>query len=83
MRFAHPEEVAHWPLPNYVNPEERGPELYIVNGLFFFLATFAIFSRLYVRIHIRHWFGLDDFLITLAWFCALGDMSTIYWGYSH
>jgi hypothetical protein len=67
MRFFRPELVAEWPKPNYINPETRGPALYIINGLFFTLATFAIVIRLYARIFVRRWFGLDDFLILLAW----------------
>src|ERR1700753_1703687 len=67
MKFRHPEVVAQWPKPNYVNPETRGPVLYIVNGTFFFLASVVVVTRLYSRIFIRRWFGLDDALILVAW----------------
>jgi hypothetical protein len=67
MRFNHPELVAGWPKPNYINPETRGPSLYIVNSMFFGLATVAIAIRLYARIFVRRWFGFDDALVILAW----------------
>ena len=72
MRFENPEAVASWPAPNYVNPERRGPELYIVNGIFFFLASVTVTVRLYARIHIRKWFGPDDLFIVLAFVSATG-----------
>jgi hypothetical protein len=67
MKFMHPEVVATWPKPNYVNPERRGPELYIVNTIFFTMATIAVLIRLYTRLFVRKWFGLDDWLILFAW----------------
>lgn len=67
MRFNRPELVAQWPKPNYIDPDVRGPALYIINSIFFCLATLAISTRLYARIFVRRWFGLDDTLIFLAW----------------
>jgi hypothetical protein len=55
-----PEIVASWPLPNYIDPTTRGPSLYYVNGIFLFLAALAVSLRLYTRVWIRNWFGLDD-----------------------
>lgn len=69
MRFNRPELVAEWPKPNFIDPEVRGPALYIINGTFFGLATLAISIRIYARIFVRRWFGLDDALIVLAWAC--------------
>ena len=66
MRFQHPELVATWPAPNYVDPETRGIGLYVVNGLFFSLATLAVFARLHTRIFVRRWFGPDDAFILLG-----------------
>ncbi|KAE9971827.1 hypothetical protein EG328_005358 [Venturia inaequalis] len=82
MRFNHPEVVAKWPKPNFIDPETRGPTLYIINGTFFGLATLAISVRLYARIFVRRWVGLDDFLIVLAWFFTAGDISSVFWGFS-
>jgi len=61
-----PEVLATWPTPNYVDPVTRGSALYIVNGIWLFLATVAVTLRLYTRIWIRNWFGLDDAFILLA-----------------
>lgn len=69
MRFNHPELIPTWPKPNYVDPVTRGPLLYIINGIFFGLATITIIVRLYTRIFVRRWVGLDDYLITFAWVC--------------
>jgi hypothetical protein len=62
-----PEVIASWPKPNYVNPQTRGPVVYIINGIFFSLATLTVGVRLYTRIFVRRWFGLDDFFIILAY----------------
>jgi hypothetical protein len=56
----------HWPRPNYINPHTRGPELYIINSIFLLLATLGVVTRLYTRISIRNWFGLDDVFISVA-----------------
>ena len=56
-----------WPKPNYINPETRGPETYIIGTVFLGIATIAVFTRLYARLFIRRWFGLDDAFICLAW----------------
>jgi hypothetical protein len=74
MRFTHPELLANWPKPNYVNPETRGPALYYINSTFFGLATIAIAIRLYGRVFVRRWFGLDDTLVILAWVRSFTDM---------
>jgi hypothetical protein len=58
---------ATWPAPNYVNPTKRGAELYVVDAIFLALTTITIGIRLYARLWIRRWFGLDDLCICLAW----------------
>ncbi|QDS76340.1 hypothetical protein FKW77_002789 [Venturia effusa] len=85
MRFNDPELVKHWPKPNFIDPETRGPAVYIINSTFFGLATLAISLRLYARIFVRKWFGLDDALIVVAWACIFtaGDMAAVFWGFSH
>jgi hypothetical protein len=60
-----------WPKPNYINPVTRGPETYVVGTVFLTLATSVVATRLYARVHIRRWFGLDDLFICLAWVCFL------------
>jgi hypothetical protein len=61
-----PNVIASWPVPNYVNPARRGPAIYIVNSIFLFIATAAVVARIYTRLWIRNWFGLDDAFILLA-----------------
>ena len=67
MRFRHPERVAQWPSPNYVDPESRGPAMFINNSIIFSLATTAVIARTYVRLFVRRWFGWDDLLLIIGW----------------
>lgn len=83
MRFTHPDLIATWPSPNLVDPELRGPELYIINSIFAFAASAAVILRLYVRVFVRRWVGLDDYLLAFAWLCGLGDLATVFYGVSH
>ena len=71
MQFKHPQVVATWPKPNLIDPVRRGPELYIVNSIFFSLTTLVLMIRLYTRIFVRRWVGLDDALIITAWVRSL------------
>lgn len=59
-------QLRQWPAANYVNPEKRGPELVIVNSVFLGIATIFIALRLYTRLIVKKWFGLDDVLILLG-----------------
>jgi hypothetical protein len=58
--------IFSWPLPT-TDPETRGHQLWIVATLFLFVATFFVGVRLWARIFIRRWIGLDDLLVFLAW----------------
>ena len=58
-----------WPKPNYINPVTRGAESYVIGTVFLFFSTLALIVRLYARLFIRRWFGLDDLFICLAWVC--------------
>ncbi|QDS68660.1 hypothetical protein FKW77_001990 [Venturia effusa] len=80
MRFNHPEAIPSWPTPNYVDPVTRGPLVYIATGIFFGLATLAIIVRLYARVFVRKWVGLDDYLIIFAWLSFASNMATVFWG---
>jgi len=66
MPLVPPSVVALWPKPNYENPETRGPEVTIVGSVFLALATLAVGIRLYTRIFVRHWIGLDDILVAIS-----------------
>jgi hypothetical protein len=83
MRFRHPLAILSWPTPNYENPEQRLPFLYPINGIVFALATVAIVMRMYARVVVRRWFGWDDGLILVGWFCSLCDLTTVFFAYSH
>jgi hypothetical protein len=71
-----PAIIATWPIPNYVNPVTRGPELYIINSICLFIATLAVVLRLYSRIWIRNWFGLDDAFVLVALVCNFIHLNT-------
>lgn len=55
-----------WPKPNYINPEVRGPELWISTAIFMTAAYACVGIRLYSRAYIRKWVGIDDFLVSVA-----------------
>lgn len=59
-----------WPTPNYENPQTQGPALLIVNGVFMTLVLLAMVGRLYSRICIQRWFGVDDAMMVLAFVSA-------------
>lgn len=61
-----------WPTPNYDNPVTRGPALVIVNSIFISLATITVAARIYTRIVIKRWFGIDDVFILLALLFTIG-----------
>ena len=66
MRTIPLEVIASWPPGNYTNPETRGNGLIIVNAVLMSLVTFVVFLRLYVRIYLLRWFGIDDLFIIIA-----------------
>ncbi|CAI6336000.1 unnamed protein product [Periconia digitata] len=66
MRNIPVEVLLSWPTPNYTNPKTRGNALLAVNLGFIVLVVTTVFLRLYTRIFIKRWFGIDDFLILLA-----------------
>ncbi|MBE7182582.1 MAG: hypothetical protein INR71_15485 [Terriglobus roseus] len=56
-----------FPPPNYEDPETHGDGLVIVNSIFIALVTICVALRLYTRLFIKRWFGIDDWFIILAW----------------
>jgi hypothetical protein len=67
MYLPAPEQLAAFPAPNYVNPVTRGHELTVVNSVFLALATVFLGLRIYTRLFVRKWFGIDDVCIVLAY----------------
>lgn len=63
--------ILTWPTPNYVNPPTRGDALLIVNTVFIALVVIVVGLRMYTRLVIKRWFGLDDIFILIALVCFL------------
>jgi len=61
--------ILTFPIPNYVDPVTRGPALTIVNGIFIGIVLAALGLRLYTRLFIKRWFGIDDLFIVIATVC--------------
>jgi hypothetical protein len=61
------EVMLHWPVPNWQNPETRSNlQLYFASSIFLALSIGCVLVRLYSRIFVRRYFGLDDVFIVLA-----------------
>jgi hypothetical protein len=56
-----------WPFPNFTDPVRRGPAVYPISIIFLLISTTAVCLRLYARLFIRKWFGLDDVFIIMGW----------------
>ena len=69
MRLPPLEVLYSWPDPNYVNPVTRGSALLVVNCVFVSIAVLFVGARLYTRLWVKSWFGLDDVFIILAMVC--------------
>ncbi|EON62658.1 hypothetical protein W97_01882 [Coniosporium apollinis CBS 100218] len=66
MRTSDIDVLLSFPLPNYDNPQTRGPALVIVNSTFISFVVIAVALRVYTRLYIKRWFGSDDYLICAA-----------------
>ncbi|KAJ4989844.1 hypothetical protein SVAN01_04681 [Stagonosporopsis vannaccii] len=64
--------ILSWPTPNYANPVTRGDALIIVNSIFIALVVLVVGLRMYTRLAIKRWFGLDDVFILLALLFTIG-----------
>ncbi|KAF1994090.1 hypothetical protein P154DRAFT_586904 [Amniculicola lignicola CBS 123094] len=63
MATPTPEDIASWPLPNFENPESRGP---VVIGLTVFTMVFAVLFtgvRFYGKGVLRTALGMDDWIM--------------------
>lgn len=58
--------ILSWPRGNYDHPVTRGKALLIINVIFAALVVGIVFLRLYTRLFIKRWVGLDDVFIVLA-----------------
>jgi hypothetical protein len=66
MRLPPADVLLSWPTPNYENPVTRGPALVITNCIFVAIAVTTVGLRLYTRVVIKRWFGVDDVFIIVA-----------------
>jgi hypothetical protein len=55
-----------FPAPNYTDPQTQGKSLIVVNAVFAGLVVAVVLLRLYTRIFLKRWVGIDDFWITVA-----------------
>lgn len=58
--------ILSWPKPNYANPHTRGDALLIVNSILIALVVIVVGLRMYTRVVIKRWFGIDDVFTLLA-----------------
>lgn len=73
MQLPPVDVLLSWPTPNYIDPPTRGPALLIVNSILIALTVLTVAARLYTRLVIKRWFGIDDvfILIALLFTCGL------------
>ena len=66
MLLPPPAVMATWPAPNYVNPQNHGAGLLIVDIVLMAVVLVVVGIRYYTRLRITKTFGPDDFLIGVA-----------------
>ena len=66
MRIPPLDVIARWPSPNYTDPETHGPAIVVVNILFSVIVLVAFVGRIYSRLAIKKWLGVDDVMCVLA-----------------
>ncbi|KAH7078288.1 hypothetical protein FB567DRAFT_131994 [Paraphoma chrysanthemicola] len=72
MRLPPADVILSWPPPNYDDPITRGNALVIVNSIFIVFVVITVGLRLYTRLVIKRWFGIDDVFILLALLFTIG-----------
>jgi hypothetical protein len=61
------EVMLNWPVPNWQDPKTRtNLQLYLASSIFLVLSVVCVLIRLYSRLFVRRYFGLDDVFIVLA-----------------
>jgi multisubunit Na+/H+ antiporter MnhC subunit len=72
MRSIPPVSVSSkWPTPNFVDPVTHGPALDILTSIFIVIVTAILALRLWVRISILKFFGVDDWLMFAAYVSSI------------
>jgi hypothetical protein len=77
MKLPPLDVILTWPAPNYTNPITRGDALVIINSIFIVLVTITVGLRMYTRLVIKRWFGIDDVFILLALVSTVTTSSAI------
>ena len=71
--------IATWPKPNYIDPETKGKELFVISLILCILAVVFVTARLVVRGRIQRQLGLDDYLLAIGLVCAPACFFTLLW----
>lgn len=66
MSAPTPEEIAHWPAPNYVDPQTRAVPLIAVLVISTVLMLPFVVGRVHMRVNLNGGFGIDDWVILAA-----------------
>ena len=65
-----PSVILTWPVRKPGDPiEHRGNELWIVTAVFLTAAAVAVSARLYARLFVRKFIGIDDIFVVLGLVC--------------
>jgi len=72
MSAPTPEEIAHWPAPNYVNPKTRAVPLIAVLIVGTVLMLPFVIGRTFTRKQLKARFGIDDWIIFVAAVISIG-----------
>ena len=75
MSAPTPEEIAHWPAPNYVNPSTRVPALIGVMTSFTVAMLPFVIARIHMRLRLKGRLRIDDWVIINSAAC---DTQTYY-----
>jgi hypothetical protein len=63
MQLPPPEVISQWPAPNYVDPIVRGSALLVVALVLSPLAMLIVGFRIFTRLTITRFYGIDDTLV--------------------
>jgi hypothetical protein len=66
MRIVPIDVVLTWPPPNYTNPVTRGPTAVILIIVLSSFVVVAVSLRIYTRLCVQRWSGIDDLFMVLA-----------------
>ncbi|MCJ1461458.1 hypothetical protein MMC07_000055 [Pseudocyphellaria aurata] len=59
---------------NFVNPEQKGKEIYTLGILGIISSTLFLLMRIYTKVRINRSFKSEDVCVVLAWFCSVATV---------